>query len=109
MSRDKGLEAMLSDDLVEIPGITEKTMFGGWAWLLNGHLLCGARNDGLLIRLGKGNDDWALAIPGIAPMISRNKKMPGWVRVAPETCGDDALRQRLLQAAQHFVLSLPAK
>ncbi len=109
MSRDKGLEAMLNDDLAEIPGITEKTMFGGWAWLLNGHLLCGARNDGLLIRLGKGNDDWALAIPGIAPMISRNKKIPGWVRVAPEACGDDALRQRLLQDAQHFVLSLPAK
>ncbi|OKB65331.1 cold-shock protein [Serratia marcescens] len=109
MSRDKGLEAVLNDDLVEMPGITEKAMFGGWAWLLNGHLLCGARDDGLLVRLGKGNDDWALALPGISPMISRNKKMPGWVRVAPEAYGDDALRLRLLQAAQLFVLSLPAK
>ena len=30
-------------------------MFGGWAWLLRGNLVCGAREDGLLARLGKGS------------------------------------------------------
>ena len=47
--------------------ITEKAMFGGWAWLLNGNLLCGARHDGMLVRLGKGNEAWALATSGHRP------------------------------------------
>lgn len=50
-------------------------MFGGWVWLL-----WGARDDGMLVRLGKGNDGWALDIPGVEPMISRGKHMSGWVR-----------------------------
>lgn len=48
-------------------------MLGGWTWLLNGDLVRGAREDGMLARLGKGRDGWALATPGIAPMISRGR------------------------------------
>lgn len=53
MARDEGLEELLRDDLRAEPGLTETAMFGGWAWLLNGNLLCGARDDGILARLGK--------------------------------------------------------
>jgi hypothetical protein len=84
-------------------------MFGGWAWLLNGNLLCGARDDGVLFRLGKGNDQWALDVDGIAPMISRGRRMSGWVRVAPEAFGDDTLARRLIDSALAFVRSLPPK
>src|ERR1700758_5410846 len=109
MARNKVLEELLGDDLTQVRGITEKAMFGGWAWLLNGNLLCGARNDGMLIRLGKGNDAWALATPGIAPMIMRGRQMQGWVRAAPEVYEDDALRRKLLKAALDFIRSLPRK
>jgi len=84
-------------------------MFGGWAWLLDGNLLCGARDDGVLIRLGKGNDQWALATEGIVPMISRGRVMSGWVRVAPETFADDGLATKLVDAALEFVRTLPPK
>jgi len=30
-------------------------MFGGLAWLAHGNLLCGARDAGMLVRLGKDN------------------------------------------------------
>lgn len=109
MARDKGLEALLQDELSAIPGLSEKAMFGGWAWLLHGNLLCGARDDGLLVRLGKGNDAWALQIPGIAPMISRDRPMQGWIRATPEAYGDDSLRHKLVTSALEFVRSLPAK
>jgi hypothetical protein len=66
MARDKGLEELLSEHLVGIPGLTQKIMFGGLAWLLHGNLLCGARHDGMLVRVGKDNERWALKIPGIA-------------------------------------------
>jgi len=109
MARDEGLEELLHDELGDIPGLTQKAMFGGRAWLLHGNLLCGARDDGLLVRLGKGNDAWALRLPGIAPMVMRDRPMQGWLRAAPEAYGDDALRHKLLQAALAFVRSLPAK
>lgn len=109
MARDEGLEELLREDLATEPGLTEKAMFGGRAWLLRGNLLCGARDDGMLIRLGAGNDGWALKTAGIGPMISRGRPMRGWVRAAPEAYGDDSLRRRLLDAALAFVKGLPAK
>lgn len=109
MARDSGIEALIRDDLPSIAGITEKPMFGGWAWLLRGNLVCGARSDGMLVRLGKGKDAWALGLPGVAPMLSRGRPMQGWVRAGPDAYGDDALRQRLLTAAIEFVRTLPAK
>src|SRR5262249_44684732 len=100
MARDEGLEELLRDYLNDAaPGVTEKAMFGGRAWLLNGNLLCGARDDGMLARLGKDKDRWALEIPDVVPMISRGRQMPGWVRARPDAFGDDGLRQRLLDSA----------
>lgn len=109
MARDKGLEELLHDDLASVHGLTQKAMFGGWAWLLHSHLLCGARHDGMLVRLGKGNDDWALRLSGIEPMMSGARRMDGWVRAAPEAYGDDALRHKLVDAALAFARTLPAK
>lgn len=109
MARDKGLEEIVFDDLRALPGITDKAMFGGWAWLLRGNLLCGARHDGMLVRLGKGQDDWALGIQGIDPMVSRGTQMAGWVRADSRAFGDDEIRKKLIAAALQFVSSLPKK
>jgi hypothetical protein len=103
------LEAVLTEDLASVAGLAERAMFGGWAWLLRGNLLCGARQDGLLVRIGKANESWALALPDVAPMISRGRRMGGWVRAGPDAYGDDALRRRLLKAALEFTASLPGK
>jgi hypothetical protein len=109
MARDAGLEELVRERLDAVAGLTERPMFGGRAWLHAGNLLCGARDDGVLVRLGKGNDRWALAIDGIVAMVSRGKVMSGWVRVAPDAFADDALAARLLTAALAFVRTLPPK
>jgi len=109
LARDEGLEELLREDLSDESGLTEKSMFGGRAFLLRGHLLCCARHDGLLLRLGDGRDGWALERADIAPMLSGNRRMRGWVRAGPAAFGDDALRQRLLDAALAFLRELPAK
>ena len=109
MARDRRLEELLSENLVETPGLTQKAMFGGMAWLVNGNLLCGASDGGMLVRLGKDNDTWALKIPGIALMVMQGRKMNGWVRAAPNVYGDEALRRKLLQAALQFNRTLPKK
>jgi hypothetical protein len=109
MTRDRGLEALIGDELASVAGITEKGMFGGWAWLLDGHLLCGARAQSMLVRLGRDLDAWALEIEGVTPMYSGSRRMQGWVRAAPNVYDDAALRRRLLQRAMTFVRSLPPK
>ena len=109
MSRDTGLEELIAVDLAGIDSLTEKAMFGGWAWLINGNLVCGARADGMLVRLGAGRDGWALALPGIGPMLSRSKPMNGWLRAGPDAYGDDDLRRRLIAEALAFVRGLPPK
>jgi TfoX-like protein len=110
MARDKGLEELMGDGLASVPGLTEKAMFGGWAWLLHGNLMCAARaEDGMLLRVGKENEAWALEIAGVVPMISRGRRMQGWVRAAQEVYGSDRLRERLLRAAVEFTGTLPGK
>jgi hypothetical protein len=107
--RDDGLEELIAEDLAGQPGLFAKPMFGGLCWLLDGRLLCGARHDGLLVRLGKGNDGWATTLPDIAPMINGTRPMHGWVRVGPDAYGDDDLRRRLLSAARAFIRALPER
>ena len=109
MVRDRGLEALIDDELEGVSGLARKAMFGGWVWLLHGNLLCGARHEGMLVRLGKGQDDWALAIDGVEPMFSGTRRMQGWVRAAPPVYADRASRQQLLDRALAFARRLPRK
>jgi hypothetical protein len=109
MARDEGLEELLRECLKTEPGLSEKSMFGGRAWLLHGNLLCCARDDGMLVRLGRDKDGWALEVSDIVPMISRVRRMSGWVRAGPNAFGDDLLRRKLVDAALAFVRSLPVK
>ncbi|MDB5530618.1 MAG: cold-shock domain family protein-related protein [Devosia sp.] len=109
MARDRGLEELILDDLGDLPGLTSKPMFGGLAWMLDGHLLCGARDVGLMVRLGKGNDGWAVALDDVGPMVMAGREMSGWVRAGLDACADDDVRKRLLDAALAFVRTLPPK
>ena len=109
MARDEGMETVIAADLAGIGDLRTVTMFGGLAWMLSGNLLCCARHDGILCRLGKGNEGWTDAIPAAAPMVMGERRMEGWVRLSPEGAADDALRARFLSAAQAFVETLPPK
>jgi len=107
MARDEALEAWLREALRAERNVSEKAMFGGVAWLLNGHLLCAARDDGMLARVGAERNAWALALSGVGPMIMRGRPLDGWVRAAP--AADAETRRMLLDGALAFVRVLPAK
>ncbi len=109
MARDQGFEETLREDLVGEDGLTEKPMFGGLAFLLRGHLLCGARHDGMMVRLGQGQDAWALAMPGVTRLRAGDREMPGWVRVPSDLCAEDTVRRRFLGAALASTKALPPK
>lgn len=89
--------------------LIEKPMFGGLAWMRHGNLLCCANTTGVLLRLGQGNDAWALALPGVTLMNMGSRPMKGWVQVSQEAFAEPTQARRLLDAALDFVATLPAK
>lgn len=67
MAFDEGVAAMMRDDLAGEDGVTEKRMFGGVAFFLHGHRVCGVHSGGALFRVGKPNEKAARAIDGAGP------------------------------------------
>ena len=109
MARDEGLEQQVREELGPLPGLHETPMFGGLAWMLDGNLLVACRHDGLMARLGKGHDAWALAVDGVREMRAGGRSMKGWVWAEPDAAADEAFRLRLLAKAVDFVRTLPPK
>lgn len=109
MAYDEGLAEILRGELAEREGISEKRMFGGVAFMLDGNMLCGVHPKGAMFRVGKDNEEFALAIPGARPMDFSARKMGGFVDVDDDCLADDTRRGRLMALALDFVAALPAK
>ena len=109
MAHDEGLAEILRGDLADLPGISEKRMFGGLAFMLDGNMLCGVHKDGAMFRVGKAHEAEALAVPGARPMDFTGRKMGGFVDVADEVLVDEDRRAHLMRLALDFVRSLPPK
>lgn len=85
------------------PRITEKKMFGGVTFLMNGHMLVAAKKDGqLMVHIGKDDVEEALSRPGANQMVHGGKTMRGFVWVdADETEDDDVLRDWIALAERY--------
>ncbi|UWQ09148.1 TfoX/Sxy family protein [Aliiroseovarius crassostreae] len=64
MAYDMETYEILARDLIGLPDISEKKMFGGVAFLLAGNMLCGVHKNGAMYRVGKDNEGLALALDG---------------------------------------------
>jgi hypothetical protein len=109
MARDARLEEIVRSTLDNLPGLIEKALFGGWAFLLYGNLLCGVRRGSVMLRVGLDNEVWVLLLPGVEQVVMRGRRMRGYVRVVAEVFDDQDVRQRLMDAAVAFTRSLPKK
>jgi TfoX/Sxy family transcriptional regulator of competence genes len=89
--------------------VSERKMFGGLCFMLDGNMLCGTYRDRGMYRVGKANADAALALPHTRPMAMTGRPMPGLVEADREAILDPALRGQLLGFALAFVRSLPPK
>ena len=92
------------------PGITEKYMFGGLTFLLNGHILVGCKKDGqILISVGKENAPAAAARAGATAMIHNNREMTGFFWIEPDAIEDDDDLQSWVDFAFKAVSTKPPK
>ena len=62
-------------------GLTERKMFGGIAFMLNGNMCCGETNDDLMVRVGADGLEDALDQPHARPMDFTGRPMKGFVFV----------------------------
>jgi TfoX/Sxy family transcriptional regulator of competence genes len=94
--------------LADEPGLTERKMFGGLAFMIGGNMACGIVKDELMLRLGAEGADAALDEPHVREMDFTGRPMTGMVYV--ERAGlDDAGVRRWVERAAGFAHSLPPK
>jgi TfoX/Sxy family transcriptional regulator of competence genes len=109
MAYDAGLAERVRHCLPDGVHVVEKGMFGGLAFMLDGHMACGVIDHDLMVRIGQERAELALGQPHVRPMDFTGRPLKGYVYVEPGGLAtDDALRGWVAQAAE-FVASLPPK
>ena len=90
-------------------GVSEKRMFGGVAFLVNGHMFCGVNKDDLVVRVGP--DAWARALSKkhARPMDFTGKPLNGYVYVGPLGVRTAASLKVWLEHGLRFARTLPPK
>ena len=107
MAFDPALAERVRDVLAGRPGITERKMFGGLAFLVDGKMFIGIRNSSLMARVGPERHQDALAMPDVRRMDFTGRPMKGYVYVdAPATATDQDLKAWVLWCAD-FASRLP--
>jgi TfoX/Sxy family transcriptional regulator of competence genes len=109
MAYSEELADRIRDLLADRGDLTERKMFGGIAFMLNGNMACGVLGDELMARVGKEQGDAALAEPHTRPMDFTGRPMKGTVYVAAEGIASDEDLAGWVDAAAGYALSLPAK
>jgi TfoX/Sxy family transcriptional regulator of competence genes len=108
MAYDEALAQRIREVMAGEQQLSERKMFGGLTFLLDGHMSFGVVGHDLMLRLGADSANQALAQPHVRPMDFTGKPMKGMVYVEPEGLHGDALAHWLTQAAA-FTRTLPPK
>lgn len=109
MAYDEGLAERIREIVQSRPGITEKKMFGGLAFLANGHMFVGVQDSTLMARVGPAGYAGALARPHVRKMDFTGRPLTGYVYVAAEGFASDQALADWVYACLEFVATLPAK
>jgi hypothetical protein len=108
MPYDESLAARIHDLMIGEPGLTERKMFGGVAYMLYGNVCIGIWHDELIARIGVDAAEPALREDGVREFDITGRAMQGWVLVAPARLVGRGLRT-WVDRARKFVRTLPPK
>lgn len=109
MAYDEAAAALLRDEPVDCEGVSERKMFDGLCFIVNGYMVCGVHKGGGMFRVGKEREAEAMAIAGAGPMDFTGRKMGGMINVSDEALADDGKRKAWMLMALAHAASLPAK
>jgi hypothetical protein len=109
MAYDEGQAQRIREHLQQEAGITERRMFGGLAFLVDGHMAVAASEGGLLLRIEPAEMDALTSRPGVRPFEMRGRPMSGWLHVGDEAIVEDVDLQRWVDIGVTYARSLPPK
>ncbi len=103
MAYDEELAGRVRERFVAEHDATERRMFGGLAFLLEGSMTVAVSGGGgLMIRVDPDHGAALCEADGVAPMIMNRRPMRGWLLVAPEVVeGEDALDKWVTRAVAY--------
>jgi len=110
MAYDAELADRIRDVVRDEPGLTEKRMFGGLAFLVNGHMAASASGQGgMLLRVDPVETEALLDPPQVDRFAMRGRPMDGWLRVDGEAVASEEALRRWVALGVDYVRSLPPK
>ncbi|UCG22731.1 MAG: TfoX/Sxy family protein [Chloroflexota bacterium] len=109
MAYDEGLAERIGQIVIDRPGVSQKKMFGGLAFMLNDYMFCGVTDVELMARVGPDNYAASLAKEHVREMDFTGRSMKGYVFVAPEGLESDRELAYWVNLCAEFVLTLPPK
>ncbi len=90
-------------------GYSEKKMFGGVCFMVNGNMCVGPWKGALIVRLDKENHEQTLSEPHVKPMDITGKVMKGWALVEPDGIESEKNLKMWVDRGVKFARSLPPK
>jgi hypothetical protein len=110
MAYDEDLANLIRECLADEPGIVEKRMFGGLAFLIGGNMAVAASGQGgLLVRVDPDESDALLEEPHAGLMEMRGRTMAGWLRVDAGGAQTREAVQPWVERGAAYARTLPAK
>jgi TfoX/Sxy family transcriptional regulator of competence genes len=92
------------------PGITEKKMFGGAGFMLDGNMIVGAMSTGeLLARVDRDKHKEAKTRPGASAMVMGDREMVGFIMVDGDGIETDEDLEGWINFCLDYVKTLPPK
>ena len=110
MAYDEELAHRIRDVVEGEPGLGEKRMFGGLAFLVNGNMAVSASSQGgLLLRVDPSQADSLVDQEHVRRFEMRGREMDGWLRVDVESIETDDELRRWVSHGLTYARSLPPK
>jgi TfoX/Sxy family transcriptional regulator of competence genes len=110
MPYDEDLANRIRELIAGEPDVTEKKMFGGLAFLINGNMSVAASGQGgLMVRCDPEQTDALLEKPHAKRFEMRGREMQGWLRVDDEGVRAKRQLEPWVRTGVAYARSLPPK
>lgn len=107
---DVDLALRLRELLAGEPGVTEKRMFGGLAFMVAGHMAVSASGQGgVLLRVDPAESETLIADSRASRFVMRGREMSGWLRIDIDASATDDELNRWIEHGVRYATSLPPK
>ncbi len=110
MAYDEELAHRIRELVSSERGVEAKPMFGGLAFLINGHMsVAVSGRGGLMVRVPPEDTAKLLARAHVEPMVMAGRETRGWVRISENGIKTKRQLQSWVTRGMEYARSLPPK